>query len=110
MVEQRLRNIELHLRSLEAQRKSALATGDERRLARAEQFIVQLEAQAAGLTSALAEDQPPTETEQGRRQHILAVNGDPDFLNILRTLLQDERFNVTTTNYVPRTFAQIAAL
>jgi CheY-like chemotaxis protein len=52
----------------------------------------------------------PGEAGQRARQHILAVNGDPDLLNIVRTLLQDERYNVTTTNYVPRTFAQIAAL
>ena len=45
--------------------------------------------------------------EQMRRQHIFVVNGSPDFLDLVRELLQDESYNVTTTNFVPRTFAQI---
>jgi CheY-like chemotaxis protein len=45
-----------------------------------------------------------------RRQHIFVVNGAPAFLNLLRELLQDERYNVTTTNYLPDTFDQIEAL
>jgi DNA-binding response OmpR family regulator len=44
------------------------------------------------------------------RQHIFVVNSDPAILDLLRTLLQEERYNVTTTNYVPRTFNQIVAL
>ena len=44
------------------------------------------------------------------RQHIFAANDAPDFLEILRELLQDEHYNVTTTNFVPQTFDQIAAL
>jgi CheY-like chemotaxis protein len=50
------------------------------------------------------------DARQGNRQHIFAVNHEPEFLDILRELLQDERYNVTTTNYVPRTWDQIAAL
>ena len=50
------------------------------------------------------------EQTQMKRQHIFAVNGAPDFLEIVRQLLQEERFNVTTTNFVPETFDQIAAL
>jgi CheY-like chemotaxis protein len=50
------------------------------------------------------------EARQGERQHIFAVNHDPQFLDVVRVLLQDERYNVTTTNYVPRTWDQIAAL
>ena len=50
------------------------------------------------------------EQRQMRRQHIFAVNGSPDFLGVLRELLQGEDYNVTTTNYVPNTFEQIAAL
>lgn len=50
------------------------------------------------------------EALQGDRQHIFAVNHDPEFLDVIRVLLQDERYNVTTTNYVPRTWDQIAAL
>lgn len=44
------------------------------------------------------------------RKHIFAVNGASDFLNVVRELLEDERYNVTTTNYIPATFAQIEAL
>ena len=53
-----------------------------------------------------------TQTEQGQmaRKHIFVVNGSPEFLNILRDLLQGEQYNVTTTNFVPRTFEQIEAL
>lgn len=50
------------------------------------------------------------ERRQGDRKHVLAVNGDPAFLELIRELLQEERYNVTTTNYVPRTFDLIAAL
>ena len=38
------------------------------------------------------------------RSHIFAVNGSPDFLDILRELFQQEQYNVTTTNFVPGTF------
>jgi hypothetical protein len=36
------------------------------------------------------------------RKHIFVVIGAPAFLNLVRALLQDADFNVTTTNYVPR--------
>lgn len=51
-------------------------------------------------------------TEQRRmgRKHIFAVNGSSAFLNILRELLEEERYNITTTNFVPRTYDQIEAL
>ena len=48
-------------------------------------------------------------TQEGRK-HIFVVNGAPAFLNLMRDLLQDERYNVTTTNFVPRSYEQIAAL
>jgi CheY-like chemotaxis protein len=41
------------------------------------------------------------------RQHIFVVNGSVEFLDVVRELLQDEEYNVTTTNFVPRTFHQI---
>lgn len=44
------------------------------------------------------------------RKHIFAINSTPEFLEIIRELLEDEHFAVTTTNYVPQTFDQIAAL
>ena len=47
---------------------------------------------------------------QEERKHIFAINGSPEFLNIVRELFQQEAYNVTTTNYVPKTFDQIAAL
>ena len=45
--------------------------------------------------------------EQMQRQHIFVVNGSADFLDVVRELLQDEQYNVTTTNFVPQTFEQI---
>jgi DNA-binding response OmpR family regulator len=47
---------------------------------------------------------------QEQRKHILAINGAPEFLNVIRDLFQDEGYNVTTTNFVPNSFEQIAAL
>ena len=47
---------------------------------------------------------------QEQRKHIFAINGAPEFLNIIRDLFQDEGYNVTTTNFVPNSFEQIAAL
>jgi CheY-like chemotaxis protein len=44
------------------------------------------------------------------RKHIFVINGAPEFLNLMRELFQDERYNVTTTNFVPNSFAQIEAL
>jgi two-component system response regulator VicR len=45
--------------------------------------------------------------EQMRRQHIFVVNGSAAFLDMVRELLQDEQYNVTTANFVPLTFKQI---
>jgi DNA-binding response OmpR family regulator len=50
------------------------------------------------------------EKNQMNRQHIFVVNGAPEFLDAVRVLLQEERYNVTTTNFVPRTYDQIASL
>lgn len=50
------------------------------------------------------------EQTQRKRQHIFAVNGAVDFLDVIRELLQEEEYNVTTTNFVPETYEQIAAL
>ena len=47
---------------------------------------------------------------QEQRKHIFAINGAPEFLNVIRDLFQDEGYNVTTTNFVPNSFEQIAAL
>ena len=53
---------------------------------------------------------PGAERRQMGRKHVFVVNGSPAFLDVVRELLQDERYNVTTTNYVPHTFDQIASL
>jgi CheY-like chemotaxis protein len=50
------------------------------------------------------------EARQMARQHIFVINHDPEFLEVIRILLQDDQYNVTTTNYAPRTWDQIAAL
>jgi DNA-binding response OmpR family regulator len=47
---------------------------------------------------------------QEGRKHLFAINGSPEFLNIIRELFQEEDYNVTTTNFVPNSFAQIQAL
>jgi DNA-binding response OmpR family regulator len=47
--------------------------------------------------------------EQMSRKHVFVVNGSPEFLDIMRQLLQDENYNVTTTNFVPRSFESIEA-
>ncbi len=45
---------------------------------------------------------------QEQRKHIFAINDSPDILNIVRELFQEENYNVTTTNFVPISFEQIA--
>jgi CheY-like chemotaxis protein len=50
------------------------------------------------------------ETEQMARRHIFVANGSAFVLELVREILQDARYNVTTTNYVPNTFDQIQAL
>lgn len=52
----------------------------------------------------------PDSAPQETRKHIFVINGAPAFLNLMRDLLQEERYNVTTTNFVPRSFNQILAL
>lgn len=47
--------------------------------------------------------------QQMTRKHIFVINGLPDFLDIVRQLLQDENYNVTTTNFVPLSFETIEA-
>lgn len=53
---------------------------------------------------------PPEDRTQEGRKHIFVINGAPEFLNLMRDVFQDQRFNVTTTNFVPNSFDQIAAL
>lgn len=44
------------------------------------------------------------------RQHVFCVNGSAAFLEFVRVLLEEENYNITTTNFVPGTFDQIIAL
>ena len=55
---------------------------------------------------------PMGDPERARmgRPHLFAVNGASDFLNLVRELFEGEDYNITTTNFVPETFDQIAAL
>jgi response regulator RpfG family c-di-GMP phosphodiesterase len=46
---------------------------------------------------------------QEQRKHVYAINGSAEFLNVIRELFQEEAYNVTTTNFVPASFAQVAA-
>ena len=43
-------------------------------------------------------------------KHVFVINGAVEVLELVRELLQDERYNVTTTNFTPRTWHQIDAL
>jgi CheY-like chemotaxis protein len=43
-------------------------------------------------------------------QHIFVVNNTPMILDLVRALLKQERYRITTTNFLPQTFDQIAAL
>jgi len=44
------------------------------------------------------------------RKHVFCINGSSAFLDVVRELLEDESYNVTTTNFVPLTYDQIAVL
>jgi CheY-like chemotaxis protein len=56
------------------------------------------------------EDTVEEDRSQEGRKHVFVINGSPDFLDIVRELFQEEGYNVTTTNFVPRSFEQIEAL
>jgi CheY-like chemotaxis protein len=43
------------------------------------------------------------------RCHVFVVNSDPAFLDAVRVMLQSNRYNVTSTNLVPQTFAMVHA-
>ncbi len=53
---------------------------------------------------------PDSEHFQPQNKHVFVVNGSVVVLDLIRELLQSEYYNVTTTNYVPRTWNQVAAL
>ena len=49
-----------------------------------------------------------TLSNQASRKHVFVINSAPEFLHLMRKLFQSERYNVTTTNFVPNSFGQIA--
>ncbi len=49
------------------------------------------------------------EARRMKRKHILVVNSDVPILDLVRELLTEEHYNVTTTNYVAETFEVIVA-
>lgn len=51
-----------------------------------------------------------SERLQMSRQHVFCINGSSMFLEFVRMLLEEECYNVTTTNFLPETFVQIAAV
>ncbi len=42
-----------------------------------------------------------------KRKHVFAVNSSPDFLLIIRELLEDEGYAVTTCDFEPNVFTRI---
>jgi DNA-binding response OmpR family regulator len=47
--------------------------------------------------------------DQLQRRHVFCVNGSSAFLDFIRALLQEEQYNVTTTNFTNSTFEQLRA-
>ncbi len=50
------------------------------------------------------------ETRTGTNKHVFVINRAVEVLELIRELLREDEFNVTTTNFVPRTWDQIDAL
>ena len=49
-------------------------------------------------------------TPSAQPQHIFVANNTPMILDLVRALLEQERYRITTTNFLPQTFDEIAAL
>jgi CheY-like chemotaxis protein len=47
------------------------------------------------------------ESDQAPRKHVFAVNSSPDFLLVVREVLADEGYAVTTSNFEPNVFTRI---
>ncbi len=45
--------------------------------------------------------------DRARRKHVFAVNSSPDFLLIVREVLADEGYAVTTSDFEPNVFTRI---
>jgi DNA-binding NtrC family response regulator len=63
-----------------------------------------------GGCTGMSQQMSAAEHQQRARKHVFVVNGAPEFLNLMRELLQEDDFNVTTTNYVPDTYKTIEVL
>ena len=56
-------------------------------------------------------DMPPQcERVQLARKHVFCVNSSSSLLDVVRSLLEEEQYHVTTTRFVPHTYDQIVAL
>jgi CheY-like chemotaxis protein len=55
-------------------------------------------------------EEAAAEQRQMLRKHVFVINGAAEFLDIVRQLLEQEQYNVTTTNFMPQSFDQIVAL
>jgi len=49
-------------------------------------------------------------TNSSENKHVFVINGASAVLELVRELLEEEAYNVTTTNFVPRTWDQISVL
>jgi DNA-binding response OmpR family regulator len=43
------------------------------------------------------------------RKHVFVIQSEPTFLDVVRELLLDERYHVTTTDFLPETYNAIVA-
>ena len=65
---------------------------------------------STGPKTAQSNGMSETERLQMSRKHVVCINGSSMFLEFVRMLLEEECYNVTTTNFLPETFVQIAAV
>jgi CheY-like chemotaxis protein len=79
-------------------------------VARAQLHALDVPASSAGEGHPAANQAADTTLpEQMDRCHVFVVNSDPAFLEAVRGMLQSNRYNVTSTNLVPQTFAMVHA-
>ncbi|MEJ7838725.1 MAG: response regulator [Thermomicrobiales bacterium] len=62
-----------------------------------------------GAMKVVVQDVHRATPEQMARKHVFVLNGSSEFLGIVRQLLEDERYNVTTSNFVPSSFETVVA-
>lgn len=54
-------------------------------------------------------DIPTVQSAGSSTKHVFVIQSEPTFLEVVRELLLDERYNVTTTDFLPETFDAIVA-